>query len=555
MSDLDKKPPIQESEPAPEAAPTAPAVEPETVNAEATDKEATPPVEPDETEAADNEATETETTDDEATDKDGTHMVEPSEEEAVEAEASLVFDTEAPPPPAAEEAEPPPEKPKEEKKRHRRGGRQTRYLAQSVLLEESGGSKIVRATIFTLALMVAAGIFWASITRMEEVAVTTGEVIPSGRVQLIQHLEGGVLSAILVREGDLVKKGQVILKLDPAGALSELNQYRARLIGLELKAERLRAFGSGREPDFSKTPEGLEHLRADQETIYAIQMNAWQSRREVIVQQIAQRVSELALQDKQESTLKANLDLLTQELTIREESVKKGVSSPMGLLSTRRDVNQAQGDLANLLLERRKTRQTLTEFKVRLAELDATLKETALSEMGAVTRELAQVRETMAKFEDRVRRLDMTAPVAGVVKGLNVHTVGGVIPPRETLMEIVPLDEELLAEVKISTQDIGHIQVGQPVKVKVLTYDFARYGGVEGSLKKVSASSFMGEDGAPYFQGLVSLSQQHVGFNPRQNIILPGMTVEADIRTGDKTMLQYLLKPVYSSVNEAFRER
>lgn len=161
----------------------------------------------------------------------------------------------------------------------------------------------------------------------------------------------------------------------------------------------------------------------------------------------------------------------------------------------------------------------------------------------------------MAKLEDRANRLEIRAPVRGIVKGLQAHTIGGVIAPGALVLEIVPMDEELVVEARVATTHVGHVEVGQPVTVKVLTYDFARYGGIPGRLRSVSASTFVAEDETPYYKAVIALDRNYVGGDPNRNLVLPGMTVQADIKTGRKTLLQYLLKPVYSSIDEAFQER
>ena len=182
-------------------------------------------------------------------------------------------------------------------------------------------------------------------------------------------------------------------------------------------------------------------------------------------------------------------------------------------------------------------------------------REQALAELSESANELIQVEEALIEAKDRVRRLDIVTPVRGIVKGLRVHTVGGIVPPGEVISEIVPLDEELIIEAKIQPRDVGHVRFGQPVTVKVTTYDFARFGGISGELKDVSASTFLDEQGEPYYKGIVSLDKNYVGSDPGQNRVMPGMTVQADIKTGKKTLFSYLLKPVYSSVSTSFRER
>jgi HlyD family secretion protein/adhesin transport system membrane fusion protein len=196
----------------------------------------------------------------------------------------------------------------------------------------------------------------------------------------------------------------------------------------------------------------------------------------------------------------------------------------------------------------------LAEARHRLVEADMRLHKEALSEMGDVTAEMAQVHEAIARLEDRVQRLQVKAPLRGVVKGLRVTTPGSIVGPAEPILEIVPTGT-LVAETRISARDIGHVQIGQPVKVKITTFDFARYGAVRGTLIDISASTFADEQGVPFYKGTIWLDQQHAGSDPERNALIPGMTVQADIDIGGKTLLEYLLKPVYASIDTSFRER
>lgn len=437
----------------------------------------------------------------------------------------------------------------------KRGNRQPRFLAQSVVLEEVGIPGIIRVAILTVCLSVAGFVFWAAITVVDEVAATTGEVVPSGQVQTIQHLEGGIISEILIREGDLVEAGEILLRLDPEAAHAELAQAKARRAGLMLKAERLRAFGEKRSPDFSFVGGEFASLVRDQQTIFEVQEDTRRNRRDVLLKQIDQRSSEVDLFEDQELTMEKNISLLEEELSMRQTLFEKGLSPKIVYLDIKRQVNQAQGDFAKLQGEWQRASEALDEARSRLAEEDAKIREKALSEMGSVTREVAQVRESINKLEDRVRRLDIKAPVRGIVKGLKANSVRGVLAPGAVIMEIVPMDEELVVEARITTNDVGHVRPGFPVKVKILTYDYARYGGITGVLKSVSATTFVDERNIPYYKGTIVLDRNYVGFDSEKNRVLPGMTVQADIKTGKKTLLQYLLKPVYSSVDRSFRER
>lgn len=437
----------------------------------------------------------------------------------------------------------------------RRGSRQTRYLAQSVILEEAGSSGLIRVAMLTIALVVLGFLAWAAITDVDEVAVTTGEVLPVGKLQNIQHLEGGVISEILVKDGEVVESGQVLVRLDQAAADAELQQMKARRASLALQAERLRAQAQNRAPDFSRVPAQYAGLVEDQMEIYNTSVAAQEDRRKVLRDQIVQKETEAGLFVEQIATLRNHIALLEEEQKMRKTLFEQGLSSKVLLLNVQRELNRAKGDIQNAAGERETALKALDEVESRLAELDSNAREQALNEMGIVTAELAQVKETFEKLNDRVRRTEITAPVRGVVKGLSATTVGGVVAPGGLVAELVPMDQDLIVEARITTRDVGHLSVGQPVTVKVMTYDYARYGGITGELKEISASTFVDEQGDPYYKGIVSLDRNYVGFDPESNLVQPGMTVQADVATGKKTLLQYLLKPVYSSVNSAFIER
>ena len=163
--------------------------------------------------------------------------------------------------------------------------------------------------------------------------------------------------------------------------------------------------------------------------------------------------------------------------------------------------------------------------------------------------------QTIARLRDRVNRHNIKSPVRGVVKGLAVNTIGGVVPSGGVIAEIVPLEEDLIVEARLSPADIGHLDIGQLAAIKVQTFDFARFGSIQGTLENISATTFKDQDGSVYYKGIIKLNQSHVGSDPNSNLILPGMTVDVDVTTGDRTLLRYLLRPVYESLDRAFGER
>lgn len=433
--------------------------------------------------------------------------------------------------------------------------RQARFLAQHIVLEEAGIPGFVRTVIVSVGVIVAAFCTWSAFTTIDEVAAAPGEVKPSGHVQAVQHLEGGIVEEIMVSDGDFVKAGETLVRLDPDSVLSHLRGMQTQRAGLRLKAERLRAFSDERQPDFSFIEPEYAGLAADQLAIFRIQDKARSNRRAVLNDQIHQAEAQVSLLKGQEKTHQRIVELTTEELAMSKKLMNKGLTSKLKVLNLQRELTKASGDFARLQGELLLAERAKSEAESRLAELDATLGEEAFSELDSLTRELAKLNEAISGLEDQEQRLDIAAPVSGIIKGLQVHTVGGVIPPGAVVLEIVPMDREMVVEARISSRDVGHVRPGQPVTVKVGTYDYARYGGVPGTLTGVSASTFVGEDGAPYYKGIVELERGYVGANPKRNHVLPGMTINADIKTGSKTLLQYLLKPLYASVDDSFHER
>lgn len=444
---------------------------------------------------------------------------------------------------------------KDRRKKVRRGDRQTRFLAQSVILEEGGSSGLIRGAMLTICIVICLFIGWSMVTNVDEVAVTSGEVIPAGQLQALQHLEGGIVKQILLEEGQLVEQGQVLIVLDETNAVTELQNLEARQAGLEIRSERLRALGTGGVPDWSKVGSRYPNMLSDQQRIYEGSLEAFFSRQETIRKQIEQRRADLELLVDREMTLTRSAEIFAEELSVREQLYKEGLTSKISYLDAKRSLNTARGELSDLISERDRATEAIKESESRLSEIETEFREQALAELSESANELIQVEEALVQARDRVRRLKVFAPVRGIVKGLRVHTVGGIIPPGEIITEIVPLDKELVVEAKIKPRDVGHVRIGQPVTVKVTTYDFSRFGGISGELKDVSASTFLDEQGEPYFKGIINLDRSYVGKDPLQNRVMPGMTVQADIKTGKKTLFSYLLKPVYSSVSTAFRER
>lgn len=437
-----------------------------------------------------------------------------------------------------------------------KAARQVRHLAHFAIVEEAGMSAVSRLSVIVVSAVVVCFVLWAGVMKMDEVASTFGSVVPARSVQVVQHLEGGIVREILVEDRAMVQAGQVLVRLDPVQATAEMEQAESRRVGLMLKAERLRAFVDGRKPDFGVVAAKFQGLAADQIDILRADTERWLSQGNVLAEQLNQKREEIAAAAAQERAVRDQLALVAEEAVMRETLYKAGHTSKVDYFAVLRQKSAIESEISRLQGQQRTAAKAMEELERRLADLDNNQRQDALKDLGTVTAELSQVDESVARLQDRVKRLEVVSPARGYVQNLKAKTVGAVVPAGGQIMEIVPTDDDLLVETKINTRDVGHLIAGQKVIIKVASYDFVRYGSVEGTLKSVSATTYLDEkDNTPYYKGWVQMSHPWVGDKTAGNVILPGMTVQADIVTGQKTLLQYLLKPIHASVSQAFHER
>jgi HlyD family secretion protein/adhesin transport system membrane fusion protein len=431
-------------------------------------------------------------------------------------------------------------------------------LGQAAALEETHGPRALRLCLALASGIVLLAIVWSAFIRLDEVAVGPGEVVTERPIATVQHLEGGIVSAIYVKDGDLVEKNQVLLLLRGESADAELQQLRAREAALAVRAQRLRAFVTGE----TLSPASIEalgrhgELAKEELVVLSLQEKTRELQRSMIQRQIEQKHSQLGVLREQEASIKKQLATVGESLGLREEGEKKGVVSRALYLQTRREHERVLGEAGENAAQIGRADQELAEARVRLAEHDARASSEAMNERGKVLGELAQVRESLIKLEDRVRRLEIRTPVRGHVKGLRITAADAVITTDgKPLMEIVPVDSRLMVEARISTRDIGHVRIGQPVRVRIDTYDFARYGAIPGKVEMLSAATYLDKEGRPYYRATISLDRAYVGLPHNQLEVSPGMTVSVDVITGSKSLLAYLIKPVYQSLAFGLRER
>ncbi|WP_170305825.1 HlyD family type I secretion periplasmic adaptor subunit [Pseudoduganella ginsengisoli] len=435
------------------------------------------------------------------------------------------------------------------------GSRKRRLLSEAARVEEELVPAFVRPLLVMVTIVVVLFFMWAAVTQITEVARAPGEVAPAGQVKVVQHIDGGAVAEIAVEEKALVQQGQVLVRLDGSQALADLRQTAARMMVLKLRLERLSAFVENRKPKFEELAPDHPELVAHQQQIYQTQLSSRDSALAIIDHQISQRTDRLQQTQKALATALEHQGLTGELTNMREDLASRKLVNRSVLLETRRAKVSADGEVARLSGDAKVSEQELAESRSRRVDTLNVLRRDALAEIGNVSAELAEVTELLARLQAKVDRLVVRAPVRGYVQDMKVQTVGQVVQPGGLIMQIVPDAVPLEAVVRIAPKDIGYVKVGQTVNLRVSSFDYARFGFAEGKLKRITATSVVGEDGRPYFRGWVDLPQPYVGHNRDRYMLQPGMGVEAEILTGEKTVLAYLSKPLLEMFSRSFRER
>jgi HlyD family secretion protein/adhesin transport system membrane fusion protein len=433
--------------------------------------------------------------------------------------------------------------------------RRRRDIANASFLKETGVPGLIRASVYIAVVAVTTFVVWAYFASIQEIVLTVGHVAPRNEVRTIQHLEGGIISKILVQTGQRVDAGDPIVRLDASNAEAELGQYNARLASLKLEEERNRAFAENRTPAFDRVVDGYDDLKKDQTRILASEEAARLSQAGVLQKQVQERRAARQTLINERANLVEQLKILDEEFSIQENLFKKGLRPRLDFLSAKQNLSAARGALQKIKDEIATMTQAVGQLEESLRDLDNRLRQDALRTLGTIIASRAEVEKVILSLQDRVDRLIVKSPVSGIVQSLPLQANAGVLPPGGIIAEIVPLDGGLIVESRIMTRDIGFLEIGQPVTIKVDSFDYARYGSIQGHLFELSPTTFLDEGSHPYYRAKIALDKIHVGDESAENSVLPGMTVQADIVTGERTFLQYLLKPLYTVVNEAFWER
>ena len=408
---------------------------------------------------------------------------------------------------------------------------------------------------WTLVMLVVA-IVWAAFSNLDEITVGDGKVIPSSQVQVIQNLEGGIVSAIPVRVGDTVKKGDVVMQLDETRFASSVGESKAKNDALMAKIARLTAESAG--TVFEAPADLLQanpNVVLEEKALYENRQRELDAALGVLRQQVSQRSQEIAEKKAKQTQLQQSYDLSARELKMSKPLLAQGVMSEVEILRIERQVNDMRGELEATKLAIPRLEAQLAEARNKLEGQQAKFRSDAAIELGQARADFAGTSASSIAVEDRLARTAIRSPVTGTIKQLKFATVGGVIQPGVEVMEIVPLEDNLLIEAKIRPADVGFLRPGQNALVKISAYDFSIYGGLDATVENITADSITNEKGESFYLVRVRTAKNALGTADKPLPIIPGMLATVHIRTGQKSVLSYLLKPVVKAKYDALRER
>ncbi|MCH8137608.1 MAG: HlyD family type I secretion periplasmic adaptor subunit [Proteobacteria bacterium] len=422
----------------------------------------------------------------------------------------------------------------------------------------SGARPTAYLLLFIIALFFIVFLWWANWATLDEVTRGDGKVIPSSQIQVVQNLEGGIIAGISVREGEVVNKGQILVRIDQTQAAAGYRESRAKYLSLLAAVARLKAEVDGTEIAFpGEVLDDAPNVAADELALFASRQSGLKTDLAILRRQEDQRRQELVELRGRLVRLKESYQLVTEELKIIEPLVANGVVSKVELLRLRREANDIKGDREATRLAIPRASAARHEATQRIEERKISLRTESLRELNQKSAELAVVAETITSGKDRALRADVRSPVHGTVKQILVSTVGGVIRPGQELVEIVPLEDTLLIEARIRPADIAFLRPGQDATVKITAYDFSIYGGLKAKVEHISADTIEDEQqkGETFYRIRLRTDRSYLGTEQDPLPIIPGMTASVDILTGEKTVLDYLLKPILKVRERALRER
>lgn len=398
---------------------------------------------------------------------------------------------------------------------------------------------------------------WANKAELDIVSVATGEVAPSSNIQTVEHLEGGIVREILVKEGERVSKDQPLVELEQTQSGADVQEIKIRIRALLAEASRFRAELNGSETP--KFPPAL--VKAEPELIRQA-TNMFETRKsrmlgQVNAQEQAVRQRELEIKEVQarRTNARRSLKLLNEQIAISEKLLAKELTNRMIHLDLLKESADLNGRISESDAALPRLRAALSEARSNMDTVRASFREEAQTELDRVTRDLEELTQRVRKFEDNLDRTTLRAPVDGFIKTLHVVSVGGVVRAGERVADIVPADDRLIIEAQLPPGDIGYVRAGQATKVTLASADAQKFGDIKGTVDTVSPDTLVTEDGQPYYKVKILTDQSYFEDGKLRYDLFPGMQVMTSIQTGSRTVMEYILDPLIGRMGDALRER
>ena len=416
--------------------------------------------------------------------------------------------------------------------------------------------RYLMSVVMIFALFVVAAIIWMKWAQIDVVIRGSGKVSPASQVQNIQSLEGGIISEIMVVEGQRVETGQSLIKISDVAFSSSFEENRLLYLELLARSSRLSAEAFGRA--FEPEPEVIEeapHLVQSEKSLFDSNLAQLKETLNGLEEKISQQKSALLEAQSKQRQLTKSLDLVKKEIKIKQPLKERGIISEVEFLQLQQRENEFEGEIEAARLSVPRIKSTIEEARFNKQKEKLNFQNYAKKELNEVNSEISRIKETQTALQDRVKRTTLRSPVNGIVQRLYINTIGGVISPGNNILDIVPQEDSLLVEVKIRPADIAYVNVGQFARLKFSAYDFAIHGSLQGIVTFVSADTITNDEGESFFLVRVKPNKPFLGVKSGELPIKIGMTAEADIITAKKTILSYLTEPVHRGIDKALRER
>jgi len=426
-------------------------------------------------------------------------------------------------------------------------------------------SKKVDMLFFMIVLFFVSALIWASLSKIDELARGEGKVIPSEKIQTIQSLDGGIISKILVKQGEFVKIGQPLMNIDTTRFQASLDENKQAYLAVLASQVRLNAENKFQLKSKNKKlvfPKNVflkhKNLVQNETNLYNARISEFRSTITILETQLAQKVQELVELKSKLRQLNDSKSLVQEEYNTVLKLVETGAKSKFDLLKTKKELNIIRGDIRATQASIPKAQYAIKESKNRIIEKIRNFKSEALGELQKVNSEIQKYKSKLISESDKLDKTIIKSPVNGFIKQLNINTIGGVVRTGMDLIEIVPQSDILLVEAKIDPKDIAFINPDLKAVVKITAYDFSIYGALEGKIIEISADSIIdkeSKDQKSYYRIVVKTDKNYLEKNGRKLSIIPGMIASVDIITGNKTILDFLLKPILKTKQDSLHER